>query len=154
MENHLLPEGLKWQDWRTIVALLLGDTHLYQSIDRRFQYGELRLSRLNKIHLYGKPPGKGYITRWNQYGSFFRDNLGFLASTIAYIAIVLTAMQVGLATKLQGSAAFQSASYGFTIFAILGPLVALGLIMFAFLYLFASNWVATRRYLNERRSQF
>ncbi|KAK1974059.1 hypothetical protein LZ30DRAFT_741592 [Colletotrichum cereale] len=152
--NDLLPEDLQWPKWRSIVALVLGDTHLYKSIDRRFQYGELRLNRLNKIYFYWQTPGKGYIARWNQYGSFFRDNFGFLASTITYIAIVLTAMQVGLATKLQGSAAFQSASYGFTIFAILGPLVALGLIMVAFLYLFASNWVYARNYLNEKKKQF
>ncbi|GAB1311990.1 hypothetical protein MFIFM68171_02200 [Madurella fahalii] len=39
-------------------------------------------------------------------------------------------MQVGLATeRLQGNTAFQQASYGFTIFAILGPLCAFGLVV-------------------------
>ena len=96
-------------------------------------------------------PLRGYVTRWNQYGSFFRDNLAWLASSTVYIAVVLTAMQVGLATQtLQESAAFQSASYGFTIFSILGPLVAAGLVILQFCYLFTHNSVATINYKKHR----
>ncbi|KAK1634575.1 hypothetical protein BDP81DRAFT_482392 [Colletotrichum phormii] len=93
----------------------------------------------------------GYTSRWNQYGSFFYDNFVLLASSTVYIAVVLTAMQVGLATEaLQGNKAFQSASYGFTVFSIVGPLAAAVLVIVVFCYLFIGNWVATRHYSRER----
>jgi hypothetical protein len=38
------------------------------------------------------------MLHWQQYGTFFQENFALLASAIVYIAIVLNAMQVGLAT--------------------------------------------------------
>jgi hypothetical protein len=141
---------VQWQAWRAVLKEVLGWEHIYSSIDPRFHYGELRLSRFNKIHLLWKNPLRGYVSRWTQYDSFFRDNFAWLASSTVYIAIVLTAMQVGLATRLQENEAFQSASYGFTVFSILGPLVAAGLILVVLFYMFIGNWVATRRYQRKR----
>jgi hypothetical protein len=80
------------------------------------------------------------MSHWHQYGSFLQENSAWLASVIVYIIIVLTAMQVGLATNaLVHNDTFQSASYGFTIFSILGPLVAAVLIILAFCYIFVHN---------------
>lgn len=147
-EKRLLPEQVTWSAWITLVKQL--DTeNIYDKIDERFKYGELRLSRLNKIYRFTRWPlllGP-YMSHWHQYGSFFQDNFTWLASTTVYIAIVLTAMQVGLAAdKLKGNSSFQSASYGFAVFSLLGPLVTIGLIIAAFLILFVYNWVATSRF--------
>ncbi|KAK1673680.1 hypothetical protein BDP55DRAFT_695371 [Colletotrichum godetiae] len=110
-EMHLIPEEVQWLAWRTAVREFLGTSSVYPWIDPRFYYGELRLSRLNKIYFFWKTPFRGYMSRWNQYGSFFHDNFALLASSTVYIAVVLTAMQVGLATEaLQDNGAFQSAS--------------------------------------------
>jgi hypothetical protein len=150
-EMHLLPVEVQWPTWRTFVKQL--DTeYIYQKIDGRFIYGELRLSRLNKIYRFSQRPFLfGYVSHWHQYGTFFKDNLAWLAAGIAYIAIVLTAMQVGLATKsLADNDTFQSASYGFTVFSILGPLIATGLIVLVFCYLFVNNWAATVSYQKKR----
>ncbi|KAJ0362696.1 hypothetical protein COL26b_013263 [Colletotrichum chrysophilum] len=115
-ETHLIPEELQWAAWRVAVGQLLDVSSIYSCVDRRFHYGELRLSRLNKIYFFWKTPLHGYMSRWNQYDSFFHDNFALLASSTIYIAVVLTAMQVGLATEaLQNNEAFQSASYGFTV---------------------------------------
>ncbi|GKT49793.1 uncharacterized protein ColSpa_09974 [Colletotrichum spaethianum] len=70
----------------------LGTLPINPWIDPRFYYGELRLSRLNKIYFFWKTPLRGYKSRWNQYGSFFQDNFTWLASLTVYIAVVLTAM--------------------------------------------------------------
>ena len=86
------------------------------------------------------------MPQWNQYSIFFRDNFAVLASATVYIAIVLTAMQVGPATDLRNVDIFQSVSYGFTVFSILGPLVATSLIILAFCCIFAYNWVQTVNY--------
>lgn len=149
-EKLLLPPEVSWLAWRTLVYQL--DTeHIYPRVDLRFVYGELRLSRLNKIYSLSQTPLRGYVSRWQQYGTFFQDNFAWLASATVYIAVVLTAMQVGLATNaLGGHDAFQSASYGFTVFSILGPLVAAGLIIVVFCYQFATNWVATVVYRKKR----
>lgn len=150
-ETHLIPEEVHWTTWRTAVRELLDLSPIYALINPRFHYGELRLSRLDKIYFFWKTPLRGYMSHWTQYRSFFQDNFAWLASSTVYIAVVLTAMQVGLATEaLQSNAAFQSASYGFTIFSILGPLVAAGLVMVIFFYSFIRNWVATRRYRQQR----
>lgn len=159
-EKHLLPAEIQWQAWRAFVEEL--DTeHIYPNIDGRFIYGELRLSRLNKIYRLSQHAFmRGYMPQWDHYKNFFRDNLAWLASATVYIALVLTAMQVGLATDaLQKNYAFQSASFGFTVFSILGPLIAVGIIFIVFCCIFVSNWVATvvyekRRFHNIRaRSQ-
>lgn len=152
-EAHLIPLEVQWPAWRRAVQELLGTspTGIYPWIDPRFYYGELRLSRLNKIYFFWKSPLRGYISRWNQYGSFFHDNFATLASSTIYIAVVLTAMQVGLATNaLQGNVTFQLASYGFTVFSIVGPLAAAGVVVAVFCYFFIGNWVTTRRYNKER----
>ncbi|KAK3935925.1 hypothetical protein QBC46DRAFT_40663 [Diplogelasinospora grovesii] len=150
-DKHLLPAEVAWPAWRTFVKQL--DTeHIYQKIDGRFVYGELRLSRLNKIYLLSRRPFlRGYMSQWRQYGTFFQDNFAWLASAVVYVGIVLTAMQVGLATKsLADNDAFQSASYGFTVFSIVGPLAATGLILFIFCYMFVNNWVVTIAYKKRR----
>ncbi|KAK0630721.1 hypothetical protein B0T17DRAFT_616338 [Bombardia bombarda] len=62
-----------------------------------------------------------YLRAHRNYGSLFRDNIAWVTASTVYVALVLTAMQVGLATEqLQGNTTFQRASYGFTVFAILG----------------------------------
>ncbi|EGY18634.1 uncharacterized protein VDAG_09160 [Verticillium dahliae VdLs.17] len=70
--------------------------------------------RLNKIHYLWRTPFRGYMAHWNQYGSFFGDNFAWLPSSTVYVAIVLTAMQAGLATELQENTALQSALNGVT----------------------------------------
>jgi hypothetical protein len=128
-----------------------GTQHICPRIDPRFIYGELRLSRLNKIYFLYQTPLRRYMSKWQQYGTFFRDNLALLTSSIVYIAIVLTAMQVGLATDmLRGNNAFQSASYGFALFSILGPLVAFGLVMAVFAYMFVDNLLFAVKDRNRR----
>lgn len=152
-DMHLIPGEVQWPAWRSLIQELLGTspTGIYPQVDPRFHYGELRLSRLNKIYFFWQTPLRGYMSRWNQYISFFHDNFALLASSTIYIAIVLTAMQVGLATDaLRGSVAFQSASYGFTVFSIIGPLAVASLIVGGFCCLFVGNWIATMRYSNGR----
>jgi hypothetical protein len=148
-EKHLLPKEVKWTAWISLVKQL--DTkNIYGKIDDRFKYGELRLSRLNKIY-WCHLQLHGYMKHWDQYGSFLRDNFTWLAASTVYVAIVLTAMQVGLAIdRLSGNESFVSASYGFTILSILGPIVTAGLMIVVVLSLFIINWRATSIFWNER----
>ncbi|KAI0201459.1 hypothetical protein F4808DRAFT_459950 [Astrocystis sublimbata] len=147
-ERHLLPEEVQWHDWRTLVQEL-GTEYIYDKIDARYIYGELRLSRLDKIQSLRS--STSYVPFWSSYSHFFRENFTSLASVTVYVVIVLTAMQVGLATEALGqNQVFQSASYGFTVFSIVGPLAAVGLVICVFLYLFVSNWLAAVVYRRRR----
>lgn len=150
-EKHLIPKDVEWPSWKRLVSELLDIDNIDCKINQRFLYGELRLDRLNKIYiLSGRDVFRGYLPSWQQYGAYFRDNLAWLASATVYIAIVLTAMQVGLATSLSENKAFRSASYGFTIFAILGPLLAAGMILLVFIFTFMDNWFEAVRYKKRR----
>ena len=145
LERRLLPQGVSWRDWRVLVAELR-PADIYRHVDSRFYHGELRLSRLNKIYALWQTPGYGYVPRWNRYNAFFRDNFSWLAATTVYIALVLTAMQVGQGTGLLAdNDAFDAASYGFAVFSILGPLVSAALIFLVFSLVYVYNWVVSRR---------
>lgn len=91
------------------------------------------------------------MARWDRYGAFFHDHFAWLASATVYIAVVLTAMQVKLATEaLSHNRAFQSASYGFTVFSILGLLVAALVIMLRFCSGSFYNWSKAAKRKNVR----
>ncbi|KAH8888960.1 hypothetical protein GQ53DRAFT_748506 [Thozetella sp. PMI_491] len=151
-EKRLMPNGeqVTWQNWRTLIEQL--DTeNIYPKIDRRFFYGELRLDRLNTIYRVVQGQwARGYMIHWKEYSPFFQYNFAWIASATVYMAIALTAMQVGLGTSLAESDAFQSASYGFTVFCIVAPLGAVGIVVILFACVFASNWIATVRYKKRR----
>jgi hypothetical protein len=102
----------------------------------RFLRAELRLSRINTIHRFTRLPCfDPYLRSRHNYVSLFGDNLAWMVVATVFVALVLTAMQVGLATeRLKDNAAFQQASYSFTVFAILGPLCAFGLVVLGALF--------------------
>jgi len=132
-EARLLPRNdddtlIKWADWKILARELLRVHERDPDVVHpRFLRAELRLSRINIIYRFTRlPPFHPYLRGWHNYGSLFRDNLAWMAAAAVFVVLVLTAMQVGLATeRLQGNATFQQASYSFTIFAILGPICAL-----------------------------
>ncbi|KAL4941987.1 hypothetical protein BDV06DRAFT_235706 [Aspergillus oleicola] len=126
LAHSLLPQDLTWEAWRRISQqCLLNGSITPQTINPRYTLGALRLSRLDKIYAlrYGDIL-RGYRGQYRSTTELFAENVGPISAMTIYIALVLTAMQVGLATDVLGdNAAFQNASYGFTVVAILGPLV-------------------------------
>jgi hypothetical protein len=153
MDIGLLPDTVTWEGWKQLSAEIISN-HCYASVNPRYWYGELRLGRLNKIYkLCMGSPLRGFsrVASPGVYGELLGDNFAALASILAYIAIVLTAMQVGLATDaLQPSQAFQNASYGFTVFSIISPLIAAVAIFIFFLLMVISNFVVTIGYSRKR----
>ena len=151
-ESHLLPEELPWISWKAFVQQVLNQESTYHHINKRFIYGELRLGRLNAVYRFtGLSLLRGYETGYNQYSSYFRENFKWLAAILAYVVVVLTAMQVGLATKTLGeSTSFQAASYGFTVFSIVSSLAAVAIVVAVFFVLFIYNWVKTKKYEKKR----
>lgn len=153
METRLIPKELTWSKWKVLVREILDGRRerLHRQVADRFIYGELRLHRLNLIYqCLGRP--KGYIPRWNSYKGFIQDNLDVVVAGTVYVVLVLTAMQVGLATTvLEGNTSFEYAAYGTAVFAMLGPLVAVAFVLLFSMVDFCRNWAWNRR--NEKKTQ-
>lgn len=96
----------------------------------------LRLGRLNWIYSSGSREEnftslvRGYSFSYPGYSTFFQRNTQWLVGVLGYLLLVLTAMQVGLATDHLGhNSAFQNASYGFTAFSIVALMIVLGILV-------------------------
>jgi hypothetical protein len=131
-ELHLLPPELDWKGWLDIVQALL--PHFLvdeQNVSPRYHYGELRLSRINWVYKLDlrfrlRHFCRGYYSSSETYRSFLNRNFGWLLVVFIYFTILLTAMQVGLATnQLRDSSSFNVASYGFSVFSLVVPLLTI-----------------------------
>jgi hypothetical protein len=152
-EKGLLPDALTWAGWKCVAKEVLHD-HDMATLNPRYWYGELRLGRLNLVYRLRK----GFIFRGYSkvsghaiYTDLIRDNFTALATILAYVVIILTSLQVGLGTeRLTGDQAFQDFSYGFTVFSIIAPLIAVVGIFVGVLAMFVSNWRVATKYEAKR----
>ncbi|KAF4490393.1 glycosyltransferase family 28 domain containing protein [Fusarium agapanthi] len=152
-EHGLLPEEVTWEGWKALTAEIL-DNHRYDRVNPRYWYGELRLSRLNKVYALRK----GYLLRGYSrvashtvYGDLIRDNFSVLAGILGYVVIALTAMQVGLGVdRLVENQAFQDVSYGLTVFTLIVPLIGALFIFFFIFIMIVSNWRVTKAFESRR----
>ncbi len=114
----LLPEEITWPQWIAFSHALYrcNKSESRHPWNLRYAYGKLSLARLDVLS--GICKGQMY----RSYGSL--DSRGWLIGTVVYLTIVLTAMQVGLGTnRLSNNEDFQRASFGFTVFSIMAPVI-------------------------------
>ncbi|KAF7552934.1 hypothetical protein G7Z17_g3960 [Cylindrodendrum hubeiense] len=120
-EQHLLPATMTWEFWRNLSWKLLENSPYHTArVNKRYRFGELRVGRLNDIYrvraLTAAGGGftdlmRGYKFEFATYGQQLEGYLTPILAASAYILLVLTAMQVGLATnRLQENHPFQAAS--------------------------------------------
>lgn len=152
-ERGLLPADVTWETWKQLSAEIL-ENHDYALVNPRYWYGELRLGRLNKIYMFRRwHIFRGYasVGAYAAYVDLLRDQFAFLAAVLAYVVIVLTALQVGFSVdSLKANSSFQNASFGFTIFSIIAPLGSVCLILSGAFILFLFHWRSTKRYEPKR----
>jgi hypothetical protein len=162
--HHLVPEDLTWTTWLEYVQHLVIQPYqvpIPQSISR-YAYGELRLSRISMLYRLFSPRGSrsrmtrlilGYHRGPETYRTFLHRNFAWLVVAFAYLAIVLTAMQTGLATaKLRQNNSFNAVSYGFVVFSLVLPLFAVLLHLSMSLMLTIYHIRATLRHLHQQTS--
>jgi len=163
-EHGLLSKDIEWANWVEFLDAFLDNINLetLSDVNKRYKYGELRLSRLNAIYRLVPPIYslrnliRGYKSGSTWYQAFFERHFKWMLAVFALFAVFLSALQVGLATtKLQGNESFQKASYGFVIASLISIVAGVILIFFVWLVLFfyhlLSAW-QNNRAVNRRRS--
>ncbi|EPE36375.1 hypothetical protein GLAREA_05713 [Glarea lozoyensis ATCC 20868] len=154
----ILPESITWERWTAFTASLAQtmEAEGVDNINPRFRYGNLRLSRVNWIYRIsarsrtGHALINGFFNIYPSYTSFLARNTAPITVAAVYLALILTAMQVGLAThRLGESQTFQNVSLFATLLAIIGPLsILVVLVVFVMSYIFV--WNLFRTMLQQR----
>ena len=145
----LLPSEMSWEQWTTLCRAVMKNIE-HDRINVRYLHGEMRLEILNWIYRLcpeTREPAtffRGYLYGYHSKSTFLRENTTWLVSALVYIAIVLEAMQVGLATTVLGAEReFQRISFGFTMFAILAPQAIFLMVVLMNLVIFIFNMAYT-----------
>jgi hypothetical protein len=141
-ELGLLPDCLNtWEDWSGFVASVheLGGIPDID-VSKRYHYGELRLRRLNQI--YRVFHRKNYHSVYLQYDQFFSKNFAWLVLFVAYLSVVLSAMQVVLATSIQNMR-FEDVAYWVSNAALVFIAATIGLQLLLLVVLFVYHLVCT-----------
>jgi hypothetical protein len=155
-QHGLVPKTVDWQRWTNLARSASRHLDIVNlgGINVRFRHGELRLNRVDWIYRLSSATRntvtflRGFRPGHYQLDSFVQSKLTSVATAFAYIVLVLTALQVGLATDpLRENAVFQDVSYGFTVFSILAPIVIVVFLMISILValLFNANYAFAHR---------
>lgn len=148
--HGLVNKDIDWKAWQTFRTSVLH--HLVdRDVHDRYEYGELRLGRLNQICRM-KFLALSYFTVHREYSSYFGDNYMILVALFALVSVALSAMQVMTSIDI-APAAVAVTSYKFAI----ATLVALGgscaALLLLYVVLYVWNWllIFSRRYSRQRR---
>lgn len=183
--SHLLPPGLTFESWTSFSRSVLSSLDLatLDAVDARYQYGELRLSRLDLVTRWQPLLGRGsssssspsssscsssssssstwsprslvdgYMHSSTWRTAFFSRHFGWVVASFIYISVVLSALQVGLATDvLQASNRFQSLGLVVTLVGLVVLFLALGSMVAVWAGLFCYHLLGTIAF--DRRVRF
>jgi hypothetical protein len=153
----LRPKKVKFRDWNQLTASLsprLDRTKIARPYPTwRYDYGELRLFRINLIYRFSPQTNslsslfRPYMNHYDRYTPFFERNFRWIVIVFIYVSIILNAMQVCLATSsLASSYHFQHITSEFPLFSILIALCSLVLGLVVLLCAFVNHFVATARF--------
>ncbi|KAE8360895.1 hypothetical protein BDV27DRAFT_34159 [Aspergillus caelatus] len=167
-DERILSPEVTWTAWVSFVRDFLewtGDTGLgpypITCVNERYQYGELRLTRLNSLYKFTPSTFSvrnfifGFMSSSTWYRAFFERNFSWIFAALVYVSVLLSAMQVGLATsELTENYNFQRFCYGFALASIISTLILVGMIAVFWASLFCYHLCLTivyhRRVQRER----
>ncbi|KAI1078376.1 hypothetical protein F5B20DRAFT_226861 [Whalleya microplaca] len=153
LENKLLSPTVDWNRWTALIREVLEtlDLETMVDVDPRYQYGELRLSRLNMVTRWMVPElwsrrnfRYGHMSSSTWYTAFFQRHFGWLLVGFVYISVMLSALQVGLGTNLLGASdEFQNIGFGITLASLVALFLASGSILIIWFGLFCYHMIST-----------
>lgn len=157
-EHDLLPLWITWQWWKDFVADFYThvDINTLHQVNKRYNFGELRLSRVNSIYrirFFTTHFVRGYLYGYNRYVVFFQRNFSWILIVFVFFSLVLSAMQVGTGLKdLEDNYAFLRASYVFVVFSMVCVVAVLGFVALTFVGIFLFNMVAAISHANTEQA--
>ncbi|TVY71306.1 hypothetical protein LSUE1_G004475 [Lachnellula suecica] len=96
-ELGLIGKLIGWKPWREFRTTFLDNISSGQVLrtlmNKRFEYGELRLTRLDYIYRLSFR-GLKYFTPHREYTTYFREYIAAGITLFAFVTVALTAMQV------------------------------------------------------------
>jgi uncharacterized membrane protein len=147
-DNALIPLFITWPWWKAFVKDFYGriDMEALDGVNKRYQFGDLRLGRINSIYrtrYMFTHFVRGYLYGYNRYEVFFQRNFSWILIVFVFFSLVLSAMQVGAGLpQLQDNDTFLSTSYGFVVFSIVACGAVLLAVSLIFVVIFFFNMVA------------
>jgi len=156
----LLPSFITWHWWKDFVRDFLApgnvDINTLEHVNKRYQFGDLRLGRINstyRIRFFYSHFVRGYLYGYNRYVVFFQRNFSWILIVFVFFSLVLSAMQVGTGLKeLEDNHAFLKASYVFVVFSIVSVVAVLGAVGIIFIIIFLFNMVAAINHAKNEQS--
>ncbi|KAH7408748.1 hypothetical protein DE146DRAFT_713025 [Phaeosphaeria sp. MPI-PUGE-AT-0046c] len=146
----LIPSFITWHWWKDFVSDFLApgnvDINTLAQVNKRYQFGDLRLGRINstyRIRFFYSHFVRGYLYGYNRYVVFFQRNFSWILIVFVFFSLVLSAMQVGTSLKeLEDNYAFLRASYVFVVFSMVSVVAVLALVGIIFVIVFLFNMVS------------
>lgn len=153
---RLIPQDMTWEQFCNLTTKF--DNIDDSDVSKRYNYGELRLTRLNFYapfllrrfhfeHMHG------------QYGDFFARLYGPILFIFALVSIILNAMQVALSAEQLVASHWESIWYtsrSFSVASLVGAGIISAWFVLLWLWLFLDEWIFTvrqkMRKSRERRS--
>lgn len=124
----------RWQIFRNDLLHHLADRDVHD----RYEYGELRLGRLNQIYRM-KGLGLAYFNVHRDYPSYFGENYTTLVALFALVSVALSAMQV--ITNMDGvPTGMATGSYRFAIGTLASLACCCAFLLSLSLGLYVWNW--------------
>jgi hypothetical protein len=158
----LLPVDIDWNNWVAFVTNLniRLDSTAFCEANYRYRYGELRLTRLNTLYRLGLAGFSlqnvvyGFMSGSLRYTTFFERNFGWILAVFVYVTVILSAMQVALATdRFVSSDHFQQFSYGLALLSIAFVLAVVAVMLFVWWSLFWFHILSTIQYCKRVASR-
>ena len=134
----LILKSISWDQWVTFRRTILTET-ISSPINKRYEYGELRLDRLDKIYRFAGR-GLNYFAVHRQFRACFIEYFAIFAAIFAFIATILTAMQVIVGVD-SSPGLLVSICYRFSIMVLIFICLVFGLIGSAFSSMFVYSFV-------------
>lgn len=134
----LVNEDIAWGSWQRFRSDILH--HLaVREVHDRFEYGELRLGRLNQIYRL-KWLGLAYFNVYRDYSSYFGENYTALVALFALVSVALSAMQV--MTSVEGvPEEARTTSYRFAIATLVTLAGSCAVLFVLYVLLYLWNWL-------------
>jgi len=148
--HGLVNKDINWKAWQTLRISVL-DHLVDRDVHDRYEYGELRLSRLNQICRLNFM-ALSYFNVHRDYSSYFGNNYMILVALFALVSVALSAMQVMTSVDIAPTEVAVT-SYRFAIATLIALAASCAVLLLLYIGLYLWNWllIFVRRHSQQRR---